>query len=292
MKHISMREKSPLLIILTNILLGAGIIHFTIPGLIFTGSELIISALIVTGLYLFCRSGVGNSFLKRCLGLQEFDFIEEFDTDAEKEDFYQADQYVRMVFDQCLSCSKAMDNNLNNNIKLKYLKQDGFNAIAFWGNTIYLTRGLMQMPADFLSAVLMHEFGHISDRGARWEKGLIVGELYMLFLRWFSVFVLIVTMIMSGGILKNMITLLMINLVLIAWNQIRKASLKGYYKRCEFRADEFAVKAGLGKKLGAALMMIENLNAGIEMPIGHFAFEDNADVKERMENIVACIRQF
>ncbi|CAJ0593532.1 unnamed protein product [Cylicocyclus nassatus] len=145
------------------------------------------------------------------------------------------------------------------------------------------------MSNDEVVAVLGHELGH----WALWHTmiNLIIAELNILlmltvfayFYRWkllFQAFGFHTTPTLVG-------LMLVFQYVMGLYNQITEVLMSIHSRRCEFGADEYAVKLGYGDKLISSLTKLgkDNLSLPIDDPLYSMCNHSHPPIPERIEAI-------
>lgn len=185
-------------------------------------------------------------------------------------------EYLEPLFREVYEQAKAKDPSIPDDVQLFINEDPSINAFAIGRKTICLTKGMLNMPASHIKAVLGHEFGHLAHKDTDMLVLINVGNFFVLFIEWSVLFVIscfyaMVSLIaIIGGMvtsspgafvtqslnnfLKNAASAIVSGIVWV-WMKIGLLLAMKSSRSVEYEADEFSYTLGYGNELCAMLDM-------------------------------------
>lgn len=186
-------------------------------------------------------------------------------------------EYLEPLFREVYERAKAKDPSIPDDVWLFINEDPSINAFAIGRKTICLTKGMLNMPASHIKAVLGHEFGHLSHKDTDMLVLINVGNFFVLFIEWatllliysvyalFSLFALVggivsasgactFFMLKLNGFLKNAASAIVSGIIWV-WMKIGLLLVMKSSRSVEYEADGFSYMLGYGNELCAMLDM-------------------------------------
>lgn len=250
--------------ILTSIyfILNMGVVFmlfgfFNLFSLPFEGTQ----AFVYNGLF-----GLGINFICMLIALSPigeayFRFLEGLKIVPENEET----EPILKAFSEVYEKARAVNPKISSKVKLYYKESDEINAFALGHRTVAITEGALSLSEEQFKAILAHEFGHISNADSDLTLGIIVSNAilgaFVFVMKLIGLFVaLVFSFAREGGfisIIIHFVFVTVLGLVFAIWTKLGMLMMNATSRKDEFRADNYAVKCGMGAELIDALNVID-----------------------------------
>lgn len=203
------------------------------------------------------------------------EMIMRFQTDCREIEDSEQLNYIQPIFEDVYRQAREKDATIPENVRLYMNDEEEANAFATGRKTICVTKGLLNMPEDYIRAALSHEFGHLAHKDTDLVMLVSVGNLVIsavtLILRFIIAFIQFIFAIagcfMGGkdGLLtqatsaigKWMFTVVIAGFTKI-WTKIGVLLVMKSSRENEYSADQFAFELGYGDAL---CNLLENVDS-------------------------------
>lgn len=179
------------------------------------------------------------------------------------------------IFSDVYIKAKKLDPTLPSDIRLFMNDDETPNAFAIGRKTICITKGMLNVPAEQIKAVLAHEFGHLSNKDTDLIMLVTVGNLIVsgvisiirVLILVFRTIIRVLCVVAGNneGALMHMATTffdsvltIFMNCMIWLWTEVGVLLVMKSSRDNEYVADEFSFNCGYGKELCILLNAIDN----------------------------------
>lgn len=269
-----------------------------LSGFLFSWQALLVSIAVYAFSLLVALSPVGEWCLRMQTGCSSIS----------KKKWAKERELLMPLFEEVYAKAKQKVPSLQDGIRLYVNKDSAPNAFATGRKTICVTRGLVTLPPEQITAVLAHEFGHIAHRDTYLILGITVGNFIVTMLVMFiKTVVWFVTAFAEADALSSrgdlgvgsgvqrmlavfawVLSMIGINVFMWIWGKLGVLLVMRTSRGNEYEADRFSANCGYKDGLLAFFDVLQRHEGG--KPHGIFAtlsssHPDTADRISHIENL-------
>lgn len=227
-------------------------------------------------------AGLVVYLISLCIALSPFgESLLRFQTKCSPVTDQEVLQRVMPIFNEAKRratiAANAEGRSIPDDIELFYKDDNSVNAFATGRKTICFTKGILNVTDEMLLATFEHELGHIAHHDTDsillitvgnllfsaiitfFRFGIFLGEIMFHIIGAFAGGEEGIFMILMGS-LSRFLSLILVDLFMLIWTGIGNLLVLKTSRSCEYKADEFAFRCGMGRQLQNMLVYLEGGN--------------------------------